>query len=161
MPRKRILDEKKKNEIIAILTVGCTRYTAARYIGCHPSEIRREIGRTKEFAKQVARAEEAAEVHYLQRIKAASQKEQYWRAAAWVLERRNPNRYASRGAHTVTFDQLARLMTQIGEIVGGEIKDVETRINILKRFQHLTGTLIETNGKTEPERPREEPEYET
>jgi len=141
------MDEKQKHEIIAILTVGCTRYTAARYIGCRPEDIRREIGCNKEFARQVAKAEEAAEVYYMQRIKDAAKKEQYWRAAAWVLERRCPNRYASRGAHTITFDQLARLMSRIGEIVGGEIKDAETRTKILKRFQMLTTMLGETTDK--------------
>ena len=160
MPRKRILDETQRNAIIAIITVGCTRYTAARYAGCLPMDIRREIGRNKEFAQQVAKAEEAAEVYYMQRIKDAAKKEQYWRAAAWVLERRCPNRYAARGAHTVTFDQLARLMTQIGEIVGGEIKDAETRTKILKRFQQLMSTLAETNKTTEPERLCEESEPE-
>jgi len=151
MPRKRIiLDEKQKDAIIAIITVGCTRYTAARYVGCQPADIRREIGRNREFAQQVARAEEAAEFYYLSQIKAAAKKEQYWRAAAWVLERRNPNRYAARGAHTITFDQLTRLMTQIAEIVGGEIKDAETRVKILKRFQQLTTALGETTRFAQP-----------
>ena len=144
MQRKHILTEKQKLEIIAIITVGCTRYTAAKYVGCRPIDIRHEIGRNRDFAHQLAQAEEAAEVYYMQQIKSAAKKEQYWRAAAWVLERRNPNRYAARGANTITFDQLSRLITQIGEIVGGEIKDAETRANILKRFQHLTATLIAT-----------------
>jgi len=156
MARKITLDEKQKDAIIAIITVGCTRYTAARYVGCQPADIRREIGRNRDFAQQVARAEEAAEVHYLQRIKAASQKEQYWRAAAWVLERRNPNRYAARGAHTITFDQLTRLMTQIAEIVGGEIKDAETRVKILKRLNALTTALAAVDKKPEPEQPHDE-----
>ena len=160
MPRKRILDEKQKDAVIAIITVGCTRYTAARYVGCQPADITREIGRNREFAQQVAKAEEAAEVFYLQQIKAAAKKEQYWRAAAWVLERRNPNRYAARGAHTITFDQLTQLITQIAEIVGGEIKDAETRVNILKRLRRMTTALMVTNAKIETERPGDTPEYE-
>ena len=151
MQRKHTLDDKQKLEIIAIIAVGCTRYTAARYVGCRPEDIAREIGRNRDFAQQVANAEEAAEVYYMRQIKAAAKKEQYWRAAAWVLERRNPNRYAARGAHTITLEQLSRLITQIGEIVGSEIQDAETRVKILKRLQQLTTALTATNTKTEPE----------
>ena len=147
MPRKRILDEAKKREILAIIAVGCTRYTAARYVGCRPSDIAREIGCDKNFAQQVAKSEEATEVYYMQQIKSAAKKEQYWRAAAWVLERRNPNRYAARGSHTITFNQLARLITQIAEIVGGEIKDAEVRVNILKRLNSLTTALVSEDHK--------------
>jgi len=57
------------------------------------------------------------------------------------------------GGEAWSFDQLARLMTQIGEIVGGEIKDAETRTKILKRFRLLMSTLGDTNQTTEPERP--------
>ena len=153
MHRKQKLDEKQKLEIIAIISVGCTRYTAARYVGCRLEDIRREIGRSHDFAQQVAQAEEAAEVYYMRQIKNAAKKEQYWRAAAWVLERRSPNRYASRGAQTVTLEQLSALMTHIGEIVGGEIKDVETRVNIMNRLRRLTDALMATNSLTErPER---------
>lgn len=152
MPRKCILDETKKREILAIIAVGCTRYTAARYVGCRPADIARTIGRDKIFAREVAKSEEAAEVYYLNQIKAAAKKEQYWRAAAWVLERRNPNRYAARGAYTITYDQLARLITQIAEIVGGEIRDADVREKILKRLNVLTAALVSTNKKSEPER---------
>jgi len=159
MPRKCILDETKKREILAIITVGCTRYTAARYVGCRPADIASEIRCDKTFAQQVAKSEEAAEVYYMQQIKSAAKKEQYWRAAAWVLERRNPNRYAARGAHTITFNQLARLITQIAEIVGGEIKDADVRVNILKRLNALTTALMSENRKEQnPEIKEEENE---
>ena len=156
MPRKCILDEAKKREILAIIAVGCTRYTAARYVGCRPTDIAREIGRDKNFARQVAKSEETAEVYYMQQIKSAAKKEQYWRAAAWVLERRNPNRYAARGAHTITFNQLARLITQIAEIVGGEIKDVDVRVNILKRLNALTTALVSEDRKEQTTENKEE-----
>lgn len=151
MQRNLQLDEKQKHEIIAIISVGCTRYTAARYVGCQLEDIRHEMCQNDDFAQQVAQAEEAAEVYYLQQIRNAAKKEQYWRAAAWVLERRSPNRYAARGANTITFEQLAQLMMSIGEIVGGEINDVETRETIMNRLQHLTDVLTGTGAITEPE----------
>ena len=156
MPRKCILDEAKKRDILAIITVGCTRYTAARYVGCRPADIALEIRQDKDFARQVAKSEEAAEFYYMNQIKAAAKKEQYWRAAAWVLERRNPNRYAARGAHTITFNQLARLITQIAEIVGGEIKDADVRVNILKRLNTLTTALVSEEHKEQTAENKEE-----
>ena len=144
------MDDTKKREIIAILTVGCSRETAARYVGCNPRTINNAIQQDDEFAQQVAKAEEQSELFFIKRIRNAAEKEQYWRAAAWALERRLPNRYAARGAHTVTFEQVIRLMSEIAEIVVGEIQDPQTRVNVVHRLQKLTSTLIENEKKKIP-----------
>ena len=48
----------------------------------------------------------------LRLIDRATDQEKYWRAAAWILERRNPEEYGHRAADTFTAEQ-------VGEIVSG------------------------------------------
>ena len=57
------------------------------------------------FAEQVTKAEEGIELFYLPRIRTASLKEQYWRAAAWALERRLPNRYGVKKSESLTAER--------------------------------------------------------
>ena len=53
-----------------------------------------------------------ADMKSLRLIDRATDQEKYWRAAAWILERRNPEEYGHRAADTFTAEQ-------VGEIVSG------------------------------------------
>lgn len=132
------LDEIKRREVCAILSVGCSRRVAARYVGCSPSTIMVTATREKEFRRDLDRAEQSAEIEYMQNIRQASKKSQYWRAAAWALERCHPEEYAARGANTVTVEQVRRLFTQFVEIVIEEIPVAVYRKNLLHRLETLT-----------------------
>ena len=46
-------------------------------------------------------------------IRDAAKKEQYWRAAAWMLERGYPQRYARRGPDVITVEQIAYLLAHL------------------------------------------------
>ena len=137
MAKKRKLTALEKKNIIAIITVGCSRETAARYVGCSPYIIRREIAENKSFAADVARAEEDSEVFFINKIRQAANKEQYWRAAAWALERRCPNRYAPRGAGSLNTDQVRAMVSRLAEIVIQEVPGGTERRRILKRIHDM------------------------
>jgi hypothetical protein len=81
------LTPEEKNEILSLLTVGCSRSTAARYIRRAPATLRHEILEDSKFAEQVARAETSMEVFCLSRIRQAAGKDQHWRAALGAQER--------------------------------------------------------------------------
>jgi len=98
-----VLTEEKRNAIVAILSVGCPRYVAARYVGCSPTTIARTAARDPQFAARLRQAQASVELAFLRRIGKAADKEQYWRAAAWALERMFPQRYARRDPRD-TFD---------------------------------------------------------
>jgi len=49
-----------------------------------------------DFAVRVEEALQISEVEALQRIRYASRRDQHWRAAAWILERRFPEKYGRR-----------------------------------------------------------------
>ena len=154
--RKSGLDETKRRNILAVLAVGASRESAAKYVGCSSATIRNEIQRNPGFAEEVKSAEESSEVYFLQRIRAAADKVQYWRAAAWALERRCPNRYAPRGAKTLSEEQVRRLISDLVEIVLPEIHDPKERRNIIRKVNRLVHALnlpeeeiLETDGETE------------
>ena len=139
--RKIGLDETKRRKIIGVLMVGASRESAAKYVGCSATTIRNEIRRDAGFAEEVHSAEEASEVYFLQKIRAAADKQQYWRAAAWALERRCPNRYAPRGAKTLSEEQVRRLISDLASIVIPEIHDPKERRNIIGKVNRLVHAL--------------------
>jgi len=140
--RPPVLDSGKRREILAILSVGCSRRTAARYVGCSPTTIQNTADRDAAFAEELGRAENRAEIGYLKSIQKAAKKEQYWRAAAWALERRNPEDYGPRHPETVTIEELKQLLTQLTQIIVGEVPVSEFRKQILKHVGRWTGEPV-------------------
>ena len=138
MAKRKRLTPKERSEVLAILSAGCSRATAARYVRCTPYLLRREIVENAKFAGQVAKAEEGIELFYLSRIRSAAQKEQYWRAAAWVLERRLPDRYGTRKPEILTAEQVQKFMTSCLQIIADELPDDELREKILNRLMEET-----------------------
>ncbi len=140
--RKRpVLDEIKKREIVAMVSVGCSRRVAAGYVGCSPSTIRRTAERDPDFAERLQRASYTAQIGYLKNIQKAAKKEQYWRAAAWALERLNPDDFSPRRPDTVTLAQIERLWPRIAQVILDELPDPKQRKNILKRLEALVADL--------------------
>jgi len=134
---RRGLDEFRKREILAILSVGCSRRTAARYVGCSPSTIRRTAERDPLFAEALHKAESKAQILFMKNIAAAARKEQYWRAAAWALERLNPEDYAARSPNSVTLEQIRTLVSEFARIIVEEVPIAAHRKKILHRLERL------------------------
>ncbi len=134
-----MLDEGKRREIVAILSVGGSQTTAARYVGCAVSTIQNTADRDPKFAQQFRQAICNNEIGLLRYIRNAAKKEQYWRAAAWALERGFPEKYAHRGPDVITVDQIAIMLAQVAEIVQ-EVPEAH-RKDIVKRMDALARSL--------------------
>jgi hypothetical protein len=147
--RPPILDEFKKREILAILAAGGSRRTAAEYVGCGVSTIRNTANRDAEFAANLGQAERQAEIAHLTNIQKAAANEKYWRAAAWILERKNPEDFARRGPNVFTPDQITFVMAQFAEIVVREVPVAAYRKNVLKKLDALIVDL----RRSPPEEP--------
>jgi hypothetical protein len=140
--RRTVLDAQRRGEICGILAMGGTRAVAARYIGCSPSTVYRAARKDPDFARQLRAAEGRAEILQLKNITdAAAGSNQYWRAAAWMLERRFPERYANRAADTATIEQLAQIVNRFTDLMIAEIEDAALRQRILDRLGELTQQL--------------------
>jgi hypothetical protein len=143
MAKRTSLDDMKKREIAAILTVGCSLTCAAKYVGCAASTIRRTALRDPEFAEALGKAEQQAEIGLMKNIQKAAKKEQYWRAAAWALERRHPERYAARGPDSMTLQEVRRLLEKLAEVILEELPDDDVRQRVLKRFESINKEMSE------------------
>src|SRR5436190_12833399 len=86
-----VLDEYKKREICALLTLGSSRAVAARFVGCAPNTIKNTAKREPEFAYRMKRAKANCEKECLRNIFHSGTKS--WRASAWILERTRPQQY--------------------------------------------------------------------
>lgn len=131
------LDDYRKREVLAILSVGCSRRTAARYVGCSPSTIQRTAQRDAAFADELRKAELKAQILFMKNIAAAARKEPYWRAAAWALERLNPEEFAPRKADLLTADQVRELLAEFAALIVEEVPAAKYRKNILRRLRTL------------------------
>jgi hypothetical protein len=143
-----VLTEVKRSEICAILAVGCSRTTAARYVGCHPDTIRNTAKRDPDFAQALHQAETRHEIQHLAHINAAAKEGRYWRAAAWALERTHPDRYGRRRPHAITPDQLSQVLAQLAGVILEEIPDEELQQRVFARLSDLTDELhaLSTKG---------------
>jgi len=108
-----VLDQSKRGSIIALIANGSSRRVAARFVGCAPATITRMAARDPEFAEQLAHAEHKAEIKLLRSVQIAANDQKYWRAAAWLLERRNPEDFAARGARLFTAQQVSDMFTRL------------------------------------------------
>ena len=138
--RRPFLTEGKQREIAAILSVGCSQSVAAQYVGCAVSTIQRTAERDPKFAEQLGKAKSNAELGLVKNIRNAAKKEQYWRAAAWALERGFPEKYARRGPDVITVEQIGLLLTKFSEIIVQEVPD-RYRSDILRRMDAVSHSL--------------------
>jgi hypothetical protein len=134
------LDEEKRGQVLAILSVGCSQNMAAQYVGCASSTIQRTAERDPKFAKQLREAKGNAELGLVKTIRNAAKKEQYWRAAAWALERGFPEKYARRGPDVITVEQIALLLAKFCVIIIEEVPE-RYRTDILKKMDAVARSL--------------------
>jgi hypothetical protein len=155
LAHRYLLDETKRQIIVAMVANGSSRRVAARYIGCSPSTITRTAARVPAFGAQLARAEQTAEFNLLRAVQAAAKLPQHWRAAAWLLERRNPDDFARRSPNVLTDQQVVDIIDQMIEVL---YKDVHEE-NYIRAMQKLDQLLVECKSVGAPIRvePRDDP----
>ena len=138
--RRPVLDDEKRAQILAILSVGASLTMAAEYVGCAVSTIQRTAERDPKFAQELRHVKGNAEIGLLKFIRNAAKKEQYWRAAAWGLERAFPHAYARRNPRTLTFEQVAELLVQFSEILVRELPE-RARTKVLRHLDRMARSL--------------------
>lgn len=132
------LDERRRAEICAIVGVGCSQATAARYVGCTPGAISAAKKRIASFREEMLHAEAHHELVLVRHIHQAAVGPNGWRAAAWLLMRRYPERYAARAAETVTPQQIEDSLEYFANQVAREVKDASARSRIMISLRKAT-----------------------
>jgi IS30 family transposase len=133
--RPRALDDVKLREVSALISAGCGLEGAARYVGCAASTIRREARRNPDFNEQLRRAHLSAELGPLNALRNAAHT--HWRAAAWLLERTNAQRFAKQNVRHIKPEHLQQFTEIIGNLVQEEVADRNTRRRIRRRLDKL------------------------
>ena len=136
--RRRSLDDAKQREICALVSAGCGIEQAARYIGCAPNTIRREALRNAGFSKNMRQARLSAQLQPLQAMQQAAAT--HWRAAAWMLERTDPEHFARHAPTAFRPKQARALLSEVLAIVAAEVPDplqyerLERRIRAVMKY---------------------------
>lgn len=100
---------ERVERILEALSGGQTRRVAAACGGVSDDTLRRWIMADRELSKRVSAAESQAEIALVTCIRNAANHD--WRAAAWLLERRDPERWSIRyqqhlSVHAMTQNQV-------------------------------------------------------
>jgi hypothetical protein len=135
--RPEVLNDRKKHEILAILSTGCGRATAAHYVSCDPKTIYNTALRDAHFAEKLAQIENSSEINHLSNLSKAGKDHRYWRASAWALERMFPQKYGTRSPDAVTPVQLAELVARIGRMIAREIPAPRLRKRVIEQFEKI------------------------
>jgi hypothetical protein len=61
----------------------------------------------------------------------------HWRAAAWLLERTNAQRFAKQNIRLLKPEQVQEFTTMMGQIIADEMTDQETYRRVMRRFDKL------------------------
>lgn len=137
-----LLDEAKQRELCAILAMGCSRRVAAEYVGCAVSTIRRQAQRNAAFRDRLARAEAHQEMAHVKHVADAAQEAKNWRAAAWLLERRYPERYAAPTARRLAARRVEEALDDVAEILRAVLDDAAKRQAVLQGLNELGKRLV-------------------
>ena len=89
------------------------------------------------FATEMHRHESNPEIGFARNIQDAAKKAQYWRAAAWWLERRNPEDFGQKKPGVVTVAQIQGLLSELTKIITEEVPADKFRKNIIKRVDKM------------------------
>lgn len=109
-PPRPPLDETARNTVLRVIGLGASHLVAADCAGCEPGDIESTAARDPAFRKLLRAAERQPEVHALEQIHLQTKN---WRAAAWLLERINPERYGKRKPRTLTADDMAEAFAHL------------------------------------------------
>ena len=131
--RPRVLDETKRREICALVSAGASLESAAEYVGCSYVTIYRERQRNESFRTRLGRARATRQLAPLQMMRQAAQT--HWRAAAWLLERLDPDHFGRRRPHAFGAKELRALKRDLLDIFGDAIDQPQSREEMSERLQ--------------------------
>ena len=108
-----VLDDFRKRLIIRGISRGYTRIKMAAMVGCAVSTIMRTAERDPQFFADLAQAEAAFLNGSIDTLYHSACQEKNWRAAAWVAERLDPDRFGRTPPRSRTIPQMLELIGKL------------------------------------------------
>ena len=133
---KPVLDDLKKRLIINMVTEGSSQRSAAGAVGCAPSTITRTAQRDRRFGLDLLQAHELLKMRALRTMNRVADQDKHWRAAAWLLERLEPDRFALRKPFQFTLDQMKDMFKQVCKAFSQGVPS-ENRVAAFRRLTEL------------------------
>lgn len=156
MSRPRKLNQAKQDNLLTFLAFGCPLAVAARQIDCSVYTIRREARRNPEFDARLRGSLLDAELSPISTLHEAAQAD--WRAAAWLLERTQPEQYGRRTANGFGRPEMTQLIERLSDVVRDEIRDRRQAARLRRRIrveiQVVLGKLPPLSSVGKPEQPK-------
>lgn len=140
-PKKKALDATEKNGVLAVVALGASLETAARYFKREPREIVETLTADADFQRDFKQAQEQAEVFFLKQVKTAALDAKNWRAATWSLERLRPDRYGRTKANAISVEEIKALFARLRETLAAEFSDENERQKFEEKLDALLATL--------------------
>jgi hypothetical protein len=131
------LSKLQRDNVCTILAIGGTRIAAARFVGCSVDDLDELMAHDPEFARELDKATGNAEALQLKNLAEAAHDNKDWRASAWLLERRFPQRYARRPPAAAAQERLERVLDSFIDLIVSQIADAGLRQQILDQLTEL------------------------
>jgi HEPN domain-containing protein len=109
--RPRSLTDEKQQELINRIGQGATVEESAEAVGVSLRSVQREAKENKPFAHDLRQALGSAPTDPYQLMLRAART--HWRAAAWLLERTDPDRFGKRPPHSCRPEQMMELASSL------------------------------------------------
>ena len=132
---KEKLDDAKKQLVVALISNGVSRRTAAHYVGVCYNTLVNTAMRDLKFHQDLTRAESRANWEPIKNIMDASKKD--WRAGAWLLERMAPDEYVRQKPGVITKDVVSKVTRQFADIAMEELADKKARRRFMRRIHRV------------------------
>ena len=139
--RPPALDDTKKKLIAKLVRLGSSRRAAAKHVDCSPSTITRTARRDERFRHELEKAESDFELMLVGRIQQAASESRNWRAAAWLLERKLPNRYRPRRPDVVTPEQMEEMLTTLADFLTARVTDPRARAAVMEQVDVMVSRM--------------------
>ncbi|MCG8451383.1 MAG: hypothetical protein MI725_17595, partial [Pirellulales bacterium] len=133
--------DKQKQEFCLMISIGCDRETACKYLSWRPDQLRRALEQDPEFAKQLLKAEATPEFSHMRNLHNAAKDEKNWRVSVWWLERNAPERYARRAPDALSATQLQQVIEELAEAIVSEVASECDRERLLARFEQIARAI--------------------
>ena len=121
MTRHVKLDAATQQMFCAMVSVGCSARRAAKLCGVGESAIREREKNDPHFREQYLNAKQIREITPLRQIKEAGGKS--WRAAAWTLQRLDPEEYGPRNKPSDSPGNIADMIDRYAEDLTSKLCD--------------------------------------
>lgn len=140
------ISEIKQREILALLSVGCSRRTAARYVNCTQKAIDELAQANPDFAEKLRKAEANLEIESIKNMFNAAKQEKNWRASAWLLERKSPEEFQKKKPDVIPAGLLDTLLNRIVTLLIEECPAAVQRKGLLKKLDVIRMETIAALG---------------